>query len=352
MRKKQASKMQIKNIADKLGLSVSTVSVVLNGRGDQVRISKETQKKVLNAAKEINYQPNIYARRLRQAANEEAPYVLALFWRRDNLNSRLGRFLEGIFQTIDLKELKIELVVQAYEPGNFMTYMDMLSSNRFSGAMICGLNEEEQKALEEREITIPIVFIGRDSQIYHSVLMDSYRTGEECAACMNLSGVKSAAFLGFEKTGRAERLMEAGFLFGCRSHDVVAKEEWNPRIEKSSYEIGYQTAKQMLSDMELPTAWLVADCRLATGIMAYCRDVGICVPKDLRIIFFENSPLLRYNRPALSSVDIPSQEMAKSALDILILAGESRMDIPIRRELLPIYQIRESSGLEQEENYK
>lgn len=124
---------------------------------------------------------------------------MALFWRRDNLNSRLGRFLEGIFQTIDLKELKIELVVQAYEPGNFMTYMDMLSSNRFSGAMICGLNEEEQKALEEREITIPIVFIGRDSQIYHSVLMDSYRTGEECAACMNLSGVKSAAFLGLRK---------------------------------------------------------------------------------------------------------------------------------------------------------
>ena len=87
MGKKQASKMQIKNIADKLGLSVSTVSVVLNGRGDQVRISKETQKKVLNAAKEINYQPNIYARRLRQAANEEAPYVLALFWRREDRKS-------------------------------------------------------------------------------------------------------------------------------------------------------------------------------------------------------------------------------------------------------------------------
>ena len=65
--------------------------------------------------------------------------------------------------------------------------------------MICGLNEEEQKALEEREITIPIVFIGRDSQIYHSVLMDSYRTGEECAACMNLSGVKSAAFWDLRK---------------------------------------------------------------------------------------------------------------------------------------------------------
>ena len=57
------------------------------------------------------------------------------------IHERLGRFLEGIFQTIDLKELKIELVVQAYEPGNFMTYMDMLSSNRFSGAMICGKSQ-------------------------------------------------------------------------------------------------------------------------------------------------------------------------------------------------------------------
>ena len=81
MDKKQASKIQVGLLRINFGLSVSTVSVVLNGRGDQVRISKETQKKVLNAAKEINYQPNIYARRLRQAANEEAPYVLALFWR-------------------------------------------------------------------------------------------------------------------------------------------------------------------------------------------------------------------------------------------------------------------------------
>ena len=70
MGKKQASKMQIKNIADKLGLSVSTVSVVLNGRGDQVRISKETQNKLLNAAKEINYQNNIYYRIFIKASNE------------------------------------------------------------------------------------------------------------------------------------------------------------------------------------------------------------------------------------------------------------------------------------------
>lgn len=344
MEKGQPAKAQIKRIADSLGLSVSTVSVVLNGRGDSVRISKETQKRILDAAREMNYQPNIYARRLRHAAEEEVPYVIAVFWRSDNLNTRLGRFVGGIWQGIEQKGCKVELVVQPYRAGSFPDYMDMLSSNRFSGAIINGLLDEEQRALEERDFSIPIVLVGRDSQKFHCVLMDSYRAGEQCAAYLDLTDVKTAAFLGFTHAGRAERLMEAGFMFGCREHGVEVKDEWNLRIEKSSHEIGFDAAERMLSQMTLPAAWVVADSRLCGGIMDYCQRAGVDVPKDLRIIFFEDSPILKYNKPSLSSVDVPSPEMAKIALDILLLACNSRIDIPIRRELLPIYQIRESSG--------
>lgn len=100
----------------------------------------------------------------------------------------------------------------------------------------------------------------------------------------------------------------------------------------------------MLSKIELPSAWLVADSRLAGGIMDYCQDNGIRVPEDVRIIFFEESGILKYNRPPLSSVDVPSMEMAETALDIMLLACNSQIDIPIRREHLPLYCIRESSG--------
>lgn len=344
MEKGQPSKVQISKIADKLGLSVSTVSIVLNGRGDSVRISKETQKRVLDAAREMNYQPNIYARRLRHAADEEVPYVIAVFWRHDNLNTRLGRFIDGIWQGIEQKGCKVELVVQPYRAGSFTDYMDMLSSNRFSGAIVSGLLDDEQKALEERNFSIPIILIGRDSQKFHCVLMDSYRAGEQCVSYLDLTGVKSAAFLGFTRAGRAERLMEAGFMFGCRDHNIEVKEEWNLKIDKSSHEIGYAAAEKMFSQMALPSAWVVADCRLCGGIMDYCLQQNIRVPQDLRIIFFEDSSILKYNKPSISSVDIPSPEMARIALDILLLACNSRIDIPIRRELLPIYRIRESSG--------
>lgn len=344
MEKSQSAKSQIKEIAEKLGLSQSTVSVVLGGRGDSIRISKETQKRVRDMAREMNYQPNIYARRLRHAANEEVPYVVALFWRQDNLNSRLGRFVLGLQNAIEKKGCKVELVVQPYRPGELLGYLDMFSSNRFSGVMVSGLLEEEQRELEKMEFTVPIVLVGRDSTRFHCVLMDSYRAGEQCAEYMAGPEIKTGAVIAFNHGGRSERLMEAGFMFGCRDRRIEVKEDWNMHIEKSSHEIGYEAAESLLSKIELPSAWFVADCRLAGGIVDCCQDKNVRIPEDLHLLFFEESGILKYNKPPLSSVDIPSMEIAENALDILLLNCDKQIDIPIRRELLPVYHIRESSG--------
>ena len=56
---KRAATVQIKQIAERVGMSQSTVSIVLNGRGDEMRISKESQQRILETAREMNYHPNI-----------------------------------------------------------------------------------------------------------------------------------------------------------------------------------------------------------------------------------------------------------------------------------------------------
>lgn len=344
MDKQQSVKNQIKEIAERLKLSTSTVSAVLGGRADQVRISKETQRRVKEIAREMNYQPNIYARRLRQASSEETPYVIILFWRQDNLNSRLGRFISGLQKAIEKKGCKVEMMVQPYKPGEIMTYEYMLSSNRVSGAIISGLLEEEQEALEKSDYSIPIVLIGRDSNKFHSVTMDNFKAGEACIASMKTPSVKTGAVLGFTKGGRSERMLEAGFMLGCRERNIEVKDEWNLYIESSSHDAGYQSAERLLSRTELPSAWFVADCRLAGGIMDCCNDRNIRVPEDLRLIFFEDSDILKYNKPPLSSMDVPSMEMAEKALEILLLTWEQPISIPLRIEVKPLYAIRESSG--------
>ena len=76
----KSSNVRIKEIAERLDLSVGTVSVVLNGRGDAMRISKATQERVRAVADEMNYQPNIYARRLRNTGIEKPARLIGVFW--------------------------------------------------------------------------------------------------------------------------------------------------------------------------------------------------------------------------------------------------------------------------------
>ncbi len=343
MSEKKTAGTQIKEIAERLGVSQSTVSVVLGGRGDSIRISRETQKRVRDMARELNYRPNIYARRLRHA-EEEVPYVIAVFWRTDNLNSRLSRFIRGLYEAAEKKSCKMEMMVQPYKPGELMAHAEMLSGNRISGAIISGLTTEDQQELEKGEYSIPIILIGRDSARFHCVDSDTYKTGEQCVAYMASPEVKTAVFIGFSNNIRSERKMEAGFIYGCRARGIRIKEEWNVYMEYSSYENGYAAAEKALDSAELPSAWLVADSRLAGGIVDCCHDRKLRIPEDVRLIFFEDSGILKYNKPPLSAVDIPAYEMAETALDIVLLASDNQIDIPIRREHSPLYFIRESSG--------
>ena len=78
--RKEESTVQIKQIAEAAGFSQSTVSIVLNGRCDEMRISQATQQRITSVAREMNYQPNIYARRLRGISGSQPAQMIGLFW--------------------------------------------------------------------------------------------------------------------------------------------------------------------------------------------------------------------------------------------------------------------------------
>ena len=81
----------IKDVAAKAQVSISTVSIIINGKSKERKISKETQEKVLNAMKELNYQPNLSAKKLRLADTKK---TIALFWTTDFRGVMLARFLD------------------------------------------------------------------------------------------------------------------------------------------------------------------------------------------------------------------------------------------------------------------
>lgn len=97
--------VQIKQIAERLNISPSTVSVVLSGKGDEMRISKATQEIVQKMAQEMNYHPNVYARRLRNADTQKSHFVIAIFMNIRTTGERIAGINEGLWAAEKIRNM-------------------------------------------------------------------------------------------------------------------------------------------------------------------------------------------------------------------------------------------------------
>lgn len=342
--KKINPKIQIKQIADRLGVSLSTVSIVLNNRGDSMRISKETQKRVIDMAKEMKYQPNIYARRFRKSAEEDSLYIIAVFWRSEFLDDILGKFLKGLYETIEQGNLNIEIVIQPYDFDNLKKYNHFMDSNHFNGAIIGGASNEDVEFLEQNDFDIPIVLINRNSNKYNSVLVDGYHIGDSCARLFHSRNHRTAGLCSMTHKGKSIQLIELAFRETCKELGIHIDEGWLQYCENRNLACGYEAAAKILSMKEIPTALFVLDDMTTGGVFSACSELGVNIPRDMEIIAFGEKDYFNYMKPTISSIQQPFTQFAESALNIIIIAIENRTSIPIRQEHEPIFTFQESCG--------
>lgn len=342
--KKSTATVQIKQIAERLGLSSGTVSIVLNGRGDQMRISKTTQKLVEDMAREMNYQPNIYARRLRKSAEEEAPYIIALFWREEYLDDLLGQFLKGLYRAIKESNLAIELVLQPYDFGNLEKYKSSINSNHFNGAIIGGISNEDQQFLEQNDFDIPIVLVGRNTKKYNSVMIDYYDAGESCADLFYARNHKTVGLIGLSTKGKSAQLIELAFKECCKEKNIHIDDNYISYCKERNYASGYESTIKILSNKIKPTALFVMDGRNAAGVLNACKSAGLNIPADIEILVFGDNEYFNYSNPTITTIQQPMLQFAESSLNMLLVSLKNKVDIPMVQELAPIYNFRESCG--------
>ena len=107
--------VQVKQIAEHLGLSSGTVSIVLNGRGDELRISRETQKIVMDTAREMNYQPGKNQKKNQKTVRKSDGFRIGVFWNLHYMGGLLGQFYSGFQETVKQYQIKVEIVLQPFE---------------------------------------------------------------------------------------------------------------------------------------------------------------------------------------------------------------------------------------------
>ena len=136
----------IKDVAKQAGVSVTTVSIIINGKAEERKISAATQQRVAEAMRDLGYQPNLSARRLRSQENERP--VIAFFWPLDYRVSILASFLNFIQIEIAESGFDCEMMIQTYENDKLEQYGTTFLKNGYSGAIIGACSAKDQQWLE------------------------------------------------------------------------------------------------------------------------------------------------------------------------------------------------------------
>ena len=184
----------IKQIAQEVGISSSTVSIVLGGKAAERKISTATQEKIFAAAARLGYQPNMAARSLRggSGANE---LVVAMFWAQDFRASMMLRFWDGLRAEIEKTARPVRLVIYPYVNDHLKESEALTSGANCHAAIICNASYADLQFLEDTQLPIPVVLYNRVCNGYCSVNVDDLKMGALAARAFADQGCRTAAVL-------------------------------------------------------------------------------------------------------------------------------------------------------------
>ena len=303
----------IRDIAKLAGVSVTTVSRVLNHRPD---VNSDTRARVEQIIRETQFVGNSNARGLKQG-NEVIGMVV-----RGRANPFLGALAEAILERGDrLPESLITDYID--EKGDeFQAAVRMTLQNHVKGIIFVGsLIDERVHVL--RGMDLPMVFttvnaktaaLPRASSVAVDDRLMGYQVGE---ALLNLGHVRTAVFGSNPVAGDSLAMRYQGFCEAYAARGLV-HDRTLYRESRFSFEAGYETAKVFFTEHPEVTALFTMSDTVAVGAIRALNDLGRSVPGDVSVVGFDGVNISRYTVPRLSTVEQPVEEIAQRSVNLLL----------------------------------
>lgn len=333
--------MTIYDIAEKAGVSVSTVSRVLNGKKN---ISETMRAKVQKVLDENNYTPSALAQGL---ANNSVNLIGILV--QDIRNHHHANIAYSIEQEFAKYGYACILCNTSPSPEMRSTYLRMLAWRKVDGVILVGstfqdahIQREITKYLPDTPIMMANGYLPLDN--VYSVLCDEYSAAKECVHHFAARGHKHIGLI-LDRMTPSNKEKRRGYLDGMRECSLVCEKSNVICRVPATYEGGCVATEQLLTARPDITAILYTEDPVAVGGLKYCRTHGIAVPDSLEIIGFNNSDIAQACTPEMTSVDNQMQSTGTEAARVLndVLHGIQR---PRKLQLSANIEFRQSSPRE------
>ena len=300
---------RIKDIAERAGASTSAVSLVLNGKADAVRISKETQQRILDAASELGYIANIQARRLR--SNAYMPSI-ALCWPADKPGVSLMEMMSGLLDAREKKQT-YDVVMRPYKAGKLNAHEMKHLQENYNAVLFVGMTEEDRVFIERSDIEIPICCVGWESKRHSSIALDIFTAGRDTAALFAAHKLERVAFVGDVEEDVS---LLNGFAQGCKENKMEFDSDLVFACGPRAFE-GERIAEIVLASARRPEGLLFASDEAAIGALQAFHRRNVDIPGRIKIVAKGTVALAEYTIPSLSVITSPMDALFKEGMALL-----------------------------------
>jgi LacI family transcriptional regulator len=311
----------LQGIAERLGLHVSTVSRVLNGKADvQGRAaSGETAQRIRSLARELGYRPNPHATSLR---TRRSNLVGVLFPRLSEIV--VATIYEGVEEEAAAHGLSVFVTNTRDDPAVQRERIAMVLGRRVDGLIIGDAHLDGAALADPALRRVPYVLVNRRTDGNHpAVTCDDLLGGRMAAEHLLGLGHRRVAVIAGEPFASTGTDRAAGFLERYREAGLPVP---GHRVRHCPFDIpgGRQAATELLAPADRPTALFAVNDLAALGAMGAARDLGLRPGSDFALIGFNDTPLAAELPIPLTSVHSPMAELGRAAVRQLLhrIAGE------------------------------
>ncbi len=277
----------IRDVAREAGVSPGTVSRAIN---DSPVVNKDTRRRVLEAVKELNYTPNVVARRL-ALGKTLAVAVIVPFFTRPSVSERLN----GVVSLLSRSQYDLVIHNVGTPEQRVDCFEEIPHSKRADGVLSISLTPTDEEAEQLASADVPVVLIDAEHSalngIHHQVTVDDVGGGEATTQYLIDLGHRRIGFVGdpidnpFNFTSSRDRYW--GYQAALRNAGIPLRPEYyeeNPHGRREAR----QSARKLLALSDRPTAIFAASDTQAVGVLEAADEAGLRVPDDLSVVGYDD----------------------------------------------------------------
>lgn len=308
----------ISEIAKKVGVSNSTVSNVLNNKGN---VSQETRKKIKEVIEEMGYEEKKH--KFSKKNNKNIGVIFPKLSSESDPNYYISEVLTGVEEKIN--KVGFTLLIESHP---YDKQLPSIVHRNLDGLLLIGGQFPEGLLLNLSKLSFPTVTIGTYTlkTPHFSVVADNRMGAIQATSHLIQLGHRKIGLMNGPETTSSSRIKYEGYREALISHHLQIENSWITSCG-FSVEEGYQAAQKFLSLKNRPTALFISDDPIAIGALKAFQDAGISVPEDIALVGFGNSSTGKYVSPALSSVDVFQRRLgffgAKRLLELIDQKNEN-----------------------------